>query len=151
MSFTIRKALRSDCPRLMELVHELADYEKAPNEVTVSLQHFEESGFGAQPVWWALVAESEGRVHGFALYYIRYSTWKGQAMYLEDILVTEAMRGKGIGKLLFDALIVEAKEKQLPRIVWQVLEWNEPAIHFYKKYNAAFDAEWINCSINIPS
>nr|MCU0335989.1 GNAT family N-acetyltransferase [Chitinophagaceae bacterium] len=107
------------------------------------------SGFGPQPVWWALVAEVNGRVEGFALYYIRYSTWKGQAMYLEDILVTQAMRGKGLGKQLFDALIAEAKAKQLKRIVWQVLEWNEPAINFYKKYAANFDAEWINCSIEV--
>jgi GNAT superfamily N-acetyltransferase len=151
MEFTIRRAMMADCPRLMELVQELAEYEKAPQEVTVSLEHFEESGFGAQPVWWAFVAESDGIIHGFALYYIRYSTWKGQAMYLEDILVTEAMRGKGLGKMLFDRLIEEAKEKKLPRIVWQVLEWNEPAIHFYKKYDTAFDPEWVNCSLNIEA
>jgi ribosomal protein S18 acetylase RimI-like enzyme len=89
-----------------------------------------------------------GRVEGFALYYIRYSTWKGQRMYLEDILVTEKMRGNQLGKKLFDQLIVEAKEKNLAGIVWQVLEWNEPAINFYKKYKANFDGEWINCSIS---
>lgn len=146
---SIRPAVSADCPRLMELVHELALYEKAPQEVTVTLEHFIESGFGPNPVWWALVAEVNGRIEGFALYYIRYSTWKGQAMYLEDILVTEAMRGKGLGKQLFDALIDEANNKQLKRIVWQVLEWNEPAIRFYKKYAAKFDAEWINCSIEV--
>ncbi|MCG7859724.1 GNAT family N-acetyltransferase, partial [Flavihumibacter sediminis] len=106
-------------------------------EVTVTLEHFTKSGFGDQPVWWAFVAEENGVVQGFALYYIRYSTWKGQRMYLEDILVTESMRGKGLGKLLFDRLIEEAKEKGLNGIVWQVLEWNEPAINFYKKYNAS--------------
>lgn len=151
MEFTIRRAVPGDCPRLMELVRELADYEKAPLEVTVTLEHFTESGFGPQPVWWAFVAESKGIIHGFALYYIRYSTWKGQAMYLEDILVTEAMRGKGLGKMLFDRLIEEAKEKNLSRIVWQVLEWNEPAIHFYKIYDAVFDPEWVNCSLNIET
>lgn len=149
MFITVRRATKEDCPRLMELVRELALYEKAPQEVTVSLQHFEESGFGPNPVWWAFCAEIDGVVQGFALYYIRYSTWKGQAMYLEDILVTESMRGKGLGKLLFDALIAEAKEKQFKRIVWQVLEWNEPAINFYKKYNANFDPEWVNCSIDL--
>jgi len=149
MEYIIRRAISSDCPRMMELVQELADFEKAPLEVTVSLEHFTESGFGVQPVWWAFVAESNGVIHGFALYYIRYSTWKGQTMYLEDILVTEAMRGKGLGKLLFNRLIEEAKEKHLPRIAWQVLEWNEPAINFYKKYGAAFDPEWVNCSMNI--
>ena len=149
MSIQVRRAVKKDCPRLLELVKELALYEKAPQEVTVTAEHFEESGFGSNPVWWAFVAEENGVIQGFALYYIRYSTWKGQTMYLEDILVTEAARGKGIGKLLMDRLIIEAIEKGFSRIVWQVLEWNEPAINFYKKYNADFDAEWVNCSINV--
>lgn len=147
MNTIIRRAERADCPRLLELIRELARYEKAPEEVTVTLDHFEESGFGEQPVWWAFVAEVDGLVEGFALYYIRYSTWKGQRMYLEDIVVTEKMRGKGLGKLLFDALIEETKEKSFKGMVWQVLDWNEPAINFYKKYNASFDPEWINCSL----
>ncbi|MEO8404985.1 MAG: GNAT family N-acetyltransferase [Chitinophagaceae bacterium] len=153
MQIKIRRAVKADCPRIMELVQELADYEKAPNEVTVTLSHFEESGFGPTPIWWAFVAENiskEGStIVGFALYYIRYSTWKGQAMYLEDIVVTESMRGKRVGKLLFDQLIEEAKEKGFNRIIWQVLEWNEPAINFYKKYNAAFDPEWVNCVLPV--
>jgi ribosomal protein S18 acetylase RimI-like enzyme len=157
MEIAIRRAVKKDCARLLELVKELALYEKAPQEVTVTLDHFEESGFGANPVWWAFVATSpdpskgsEEQVHGFALYYVRYSTWKGQRMYLEDIIVTEKMRGKGLGKLLFDELIGEAKEKKFSGIVWQVLEWNEPAINFYKKYyNASLDPEWINCSLNV--
>lgn len=155
MEINIRRAVKEDCIQLLELVKELAAYEKAPHEVTVSLEHFIESGFGEHPVWWGFVAEVEPEagklpiICGFALYYVRYSTWKGQAMYLEDIIVTEKMRGKGIGRLLFDRLVVEAKEKNLNRMVWQVLEWNEPAINFYKKYNADFDAEWINCSINV--
>ncbi len=153
MEIKIRGAIQDDCTRLMELVRELAVYEKAPDEVTVTMEHFVESGFGANPIWWAFVAEVEEdgmkTVEGFALYYIRYSTWKGQAMYLEDILVSEKMRGKGIGKLLFDALIEEAKEKKLKRVVWQVLEWNEPAINFYKKFDTKFDPEWINCILNV--
>lgn len=148
MNIEIRRAVKSDCVRIMELVQELADYEKAPDEVTVTLDHFEESGFGKQPVWWAFVAEVDGRVEGFALYYIRYSTWKGRRMYLEDILVTEKMRGKNLGKLLFDALIAEGKEKKFSGLVWQVLDWNEPAVNFYKKYyNAKISKEWWNCSL----
>ncbi len=145
----IRRAEKKDCPRLLELVRELALYERAPEEVTVSPEHFEESGFGPQPVWWAYVAEMDGIVCGFALYYIRFSTWKGQRMYLEDIYITREMRGKGIGKQLFEALVEEARERKLNGIVWQVLEWNEPAINFYKKYHANFDPEWVNCSIHL--
>lgn len=140
----IRRAVSSDCKRLLELVRELAVYEKAPQEVTVTLDHFEESGFGEKPVWWAFVAEINGKVEGFALYYIRFSTWKGQCLYLEDFLVTEQLRGLGAGRLLFDRVVEEAKEKGYTRMVWQVLEWNEPAINFYKKYNASFDGEWLN-------
>jgi GNAT superfamily N-acetyltransferase len=113
------------------------------------MEHFVESGFGEHPVWWAFVAEVNGVVQGFALYYIRFSTWKGQRMYLEDFLVTEKMRGKGLGKLLFEQLLEEAKSRNLTGIQWQVLEWNEPAINFYKKYNPSFDGEWMNCAINI--
>jgi ribosomal protein S18 acetylase RimI-like enzyme len=129
---------------MLELVHELAVYERAPQEVTVSHEHFEESGFGSNPVWWAFVAEEDGVIQGFALYYIRYSTWKGQKMYLEDIIVTEEARGKGLGSRLMDALIAEAKDRQFQGITWQVLEWNEPALNFYRKYNVRFDPEWVN-------
>jgi L-amino acid N-acyltransferase YncA len=154
----IRKATKEDCPAIMNLIHELAVYEKEPDAVTVSMEHFIESGFGEKPVWEAFVATlpqpsplrvEEEMVVGFALYYIRYSTWKGQRMYLEDLLVTDAMRGQGVGKLLMDTLIEECKAKKYSGLVWQVLDWNEPAINFYKKYEQVkFDGEWVNCSIN---
>lgn len=149
---SIRKALKEDCEAMMTLIRELAVYENAPDEVSVDLKHFIESGFGLKPVWWAFVAEADNKVVAFALYYIRYSTWKGQRMYLEDILVNEPWRGKGIGKLLFDRLIEEAKEKHWNGMVWQVLEWNKPAINFYKKYTGvSFDNEWVNCSLEIKN
>jgi GNAT superfamily N-acetyltransferase len=153
MNINIRKAIESDCPQMMALIKELALYEKAPEEVTVDFNHFVESGFGANPVWWAYVAEVENEnnqkvIVGFALYYIRYSTWKGQRMYLEDIIVTEKMRGKGIGKMLFDQLIDVCKEKNYKGITWQVLDWNEPGINFYKKYEGvSFDGSWLNGSL----
>lgn len=146
----IRKATKEDCSGMLELIRELAEYEKAPEEVTVDPKHFEESGFGANPVWWAFVVEdTTSNIIAFALYYIRYSTWKGQVMYLEDILVTESMRGKGIGKMLIERLKDEAREKGFKRITWQVLDWNEPAINFYKKFDAKFDPEWVNVVLDI--
>ena len=145
----IRPAVADDCPAMLELIKELAVFERAPDEVTVSPEHFRESGFGNSPVWWAWVAEAEGVVVGFALYYVRYSTWKGQRMYLEDIIVNEPWRGKGIGRQLMDKLIEVAREKKFTGMMWQVLDWNEPAINFYKRYNARFDAEWVNVSIEI--
>jgi GNAT superfamily N-acetyltransferase len=148
MNINIRIAQKEDCPRLMELVNELALFERAPQEVTVTLEEFEDAGFGKNPVWKAFVAEVDGLIVGFALYYIRYSTWKGNRMYLEDLIVTEAMRGRRIGKLLFDRLIVEAKEKGFSGMVWQVLDWNEPAINFYKKYGANVEAGWLNAALS---
>jgi GNAT superfamily N-acetyltransferase len=149
MQINIRRATIEDCPSMLGLINELAVYEKAPNEVTVTLSHFEQSGFGENPVWWAFVAEVNDKIVGFALYYIRYSTWKGQCLYLEDFIVTENMRGQGIGKLLFDRVVQETKDKGFSRMVWQVLEWNEPAINFYKKYKANLDPEWINGILDV--
>jgi GNAT superfamily N-acetyltransferase len=144
----IRVAVKEDCPRLMELVNELALYEKAPEEVTVTLDEFIDAGFGDKPVWKAFVAEVDGIIVGFAVYYIRYSTWKGNRMYLEDLIVTEEYRGKKIGKLLFDRLIAEAKELGFSGMVWQVLDWNEPALNFYNKYEANIEAGWLNASLS---
>ncbi|MBL4675114.1 MAG: GNAT family N-acetyltransferase [Mucilaginibacter sp.] len=146
--FNLRVATKSDCPRLMELIRELALFERAPDEVTVSLEEFEEAGFGPHPVWKAFVVEIDGVVVAFALYYVRYSTWKGSRLYLEDLIVTEDYRGKGLGKLLFDRLFQEVRELGFSGMVWQVLDWNEPAINFYKKYGADLDAGWLNASLS---
>lgn len=148
MNLLIREAVKTDCPRLMQLIAELALFEKAPEEVTVTLAEFEDAGFGKSPVWKAFVAEVDGFIVGFALYYIRYSTWKGCRMYLEDLIITEAYRGQKIGTLLIKTLIKEALQKGFSGMLWQVLDWNEPAIDFYRKLNASFDGSWINVSLS---
>jgi GNAT superfamily N-acetyltransferase len=145
----IRAATINDCPAMMQLIKELALYEKAPEQVTVTMETFVDSGFGASPVYWAFVAEEEGSIVGLALCYVRYSTWKGPRCYLEDIIVTESARGKGYGKQLMDAVLQSAREKEFSGVLWQVLDWNTSAIEFYKRYKANFDAEWINCSIEL--
>jgi GNAT superfamily N-acetyltransferase len=145
---SIRFARQSDCPRMLELIRELAEYERAPAEVTVSLEEFEAAGFGEHPVWRAFVAEYDGFIAGFALYYVRYSTWKGRRLYLEDFIVTEHMRGRGIGKELFERVIAETREKGYNGMVWQVLDWNEPALNFYRKYGAQLEAGWLNASLS---
>lgn len=148
MAVQLREAVPADCPALMTLIRELALYEKAPEQVTVSMEEFVDAGFGAQPVWKAFVAEQEDTIIGMALFYVRYSTWKGRRIYLEDLIVNEPFRGQGVGKLLLDRTLDYARENGYSGVLWQVLDWNEPAIQFYKKYNAIFDGEWINVTIN---
>ena len=106
-------------------------------------------GYGEKPIFDLLVAEADQKIAGIAIYFIKYSTWKGKCLYLDDIVVQESLRGKGIGKQLFDAVVAEAKLCNCQQLQWQVLNWNEPAINFYKKYDTVFDAEWINCKITL--
>lgn len=153
-SIAIREAKKKDVPEMMDLIKELALFEKEPEAVTVSLKDFEDAGFGDKPVWEAFVAETYDEVHqryiicGIALYYIRYSTWKGKMMYLEDIVVNQNYRGKGIGSQLINQLLEAAKQKKLSGICWQVLAWNKSAISFYKKTkDVTFDNDWINVKI----
>ena len=148
MSVTIRYAKLEDCERMLELINELALYEKAPEEVTVTLDEFKDAGFGNNLVWKAFVAEIDKKIEGFALYYTRYSTWKGCRLYLEDFIVTEKMRGQGIGKLLFEEILKEAKNNNFSGVVWQVLDWNQPAINFYNKYQAHVENGWLNASLS---
>jgi GNAT superfamily N-acetyltransferase len=144
---SIRQGTAADVPAAFALIQELALFEKAPHEVENTIEQMLADGFGPHPVYGFLVAEIDNRVVGISLYYYRYSTWKGKRLYLEDLIVTESYRGKGIGKLLFDATIDFARENACNGISWQVLEWNTPAIEFYKKFDASFDSEWINCSL----
>jgi len=144
----VRKARKKDLPAVLALIKELATYEKAPNEVKVTLKELERDGFGKKKVYDCFVAEaSENKIVGIALYYIKYSTWKGRCLYLDDIIVTESMRGKKIGKKLFAEVIAVAKKMKVRKLEWQVLNWNEPAVNFYKKYSTVFDNEWVNCKI----
>lgn len=140
----IRKGLASDLPRVLELIKELAAYEKAPLEVENTVEEMMEDGFKENPIYYLLIAEENSIILGIAIYYIKYSTWKGKCVFLEDIIVTETERGKGTGAKLFEEVIRISKEMKVRRMEWQVLDWNEPALNFYKKYNAHLDPEWIN-------
>ena len=144
MNFEIRKGIESDLEGVLALIKELALYEKAPQEVTISLEQLREDGFGTRRLFECIIAEFEGRVVGMAFYYFRYSTWKGKFLYLEDFVVSESFRGKGIGAQLFDAVMQVSLSEACVGMTWQVLDWNEPALHFYKKYGAHLDGEWIN-------
>lgn len=148
MSFHIRPSVPSDVVAMMQLIRELAVFEKAPNEVVATDETLLEHGFQAQPLFVSWVAEQDGEIVGMALCYIRYSTWKGPVLYLEDLIVTESYRGKGIGKALFEICIEHARAKQYRKMVWQVLDWNTPAIEFYKGYGALMDPGWLNASID---
>lgn len=140
----IRTGTKEDLPQVLALIKELAEYEKAPQEVDNTIERMEEDGFGPEKVFDFLVAEENGEIHGLALYYYSYSTWKGKCIYLEDLVVTNPQRRRGTGKLLFNRLIEIAREKDVRRLSWQVLEWNTPAIDFYKSIGAQLDPEWIN-------
>ncbi|GAB5522561.1 MAG: GNAT family N-acetyltransferase [Roseivirga sp.] len=144
----IRRGTKADLPQALELIRELALYEKAPEQVDNSVERMEADGFGDNPVFEFFVADEQGDIKGIAIYYYRYSTWKGKSIYLEDLVVRESERGSGIGKLLLDAVVLEARATDSRQVTWQVLDWNEPAINFYKKLGAELDGEWINCRLN---
>ena len=145
MKYTIKPVEKKDLSVIIDLITELAIYEKAPKEVTLTLDELERDTFGPQKMIDIIIAESEdGIIDGMALFYTAYSSWKGRCLYLEDIIVRENKRGQGIGKLLFEKVISIAKERKSKRMMWQVLSWNSPAIDFYKKYNAELSSEWLN-------
>jgi GNAT superfamily N-acetyltransferase len=147
-TLSIRRGREADLPQVLALIQELAVYERAPHEVTNTLEDMQRDGFGPDPIFKFFVAEEEGKIQGIALYYTAYSTWKGRMLYLEDLVVTEELRGTGIGKRLFDAVVAEARHTGAHRMKWQVLEWNEPAIGFYKKIGANLDPEWHNGNLS---
>tara|TARA_B100001248_G_scaffold123025_1_gene92255 strand:+ start:274 stop:717 length:444 start_codon:yes stop_codon:yes gene_type:complete len=141
----IRPGKKSDIPQVFDLIKELAEYEKALDKVSNTVEKLEEDGFGPNPVYELFVAEIENNIVGIALTYYRFSTWRGKVMYLEDLIVKEHMRRKGIGKKLFDMVLDHAKVTSCVGLSLQVLDWNDLGINFYKKYNMEFDDEWINC------
>lgn len=144
MEVLIRKGVKSDLPAVLDLIKELADFERALNEVTVSLEDLEHDGFGNHPYYWFIVAEKEGEIIGLSFYFIRYSTWKGRFLFLEDFVVKESFRNKGVGALLFEETVRIAKELDVKGMTWQVLDWNKNAIRFYEKYNSDISTEWYN-------
>ena len=147
--YHIRKATIEDVEQIYALVYELALYEKAPHEVTNTVEQMKIDGFGDSPIFGCFVAETEGKIVGIALYYYRYSTWKGKCIYLEDIVVTQTHRGKQLGRLLLEETMRVAVAQNAQLLAWQVLDWNEPAINFYKKFGATFDDTWLNCRLSL--
>ncbi|MFD2200516.1 GNAT family N-acetyltransferase [Shivajiella indica] len=147
--YIIREGKIEDLPRILELIKELAIYEKAPNEVINTVEQMQEDGFGNNPVFGFFVAinDQTQEIIGTSIYYYRYSTWKGKRLYLEDLIVTESERGNGAGKLLFDRTLQKTLEDNCSGMTWQVLDWNTPAINFYNKYGADLDEGWINCNL----
>lgn len=143
----IREGEKKDLPAVFELIRELAVYEKAPQEVTNTLEMMERDGFGSHPVYGFIVAEEQNVIYGLSLYYWRYSTWKGKRIYLEDLIVTETKRGLGIGKMLFNKTMEIGQEAGATGMMWQVLDWNEPAINFYRKYDSIMENGWLNCHL----
>lgn len=148
MNLEIRIGTEKDLPGALRLVKELAIFENAPNDVEVTETEMMNWGFGKNKLFDFFVLEKDNVIIGLALYYYKYSTWKGKCLFLEDIIVTESQRKNGYGKLLFQEVVKVAKSEKVRRMEWQVLDWNEAAIQFYKKYNSNFDGEWINCKLN---
>lgn len=145
----IRKATKADFPLIFELVKALALFEKAPQEVTATVQDYEKLGLNGNQLFDSYLAFYDGQIAGFALWYFRFSTWKGKRLYLEDLYVKDEFRGMGIGKQLIEICIEEAKLTQCSGMMWQVLDWNSPAIEFYKQFNVKLDASWINVNLDL--
>ncbi len=143
----IRKGKEEDIAGVHALIVELAIYEEAPDEVDISVDDLMNDAFGKKPLFQFIVAKEEEVILGTAIYYYRYSTWKGKCIFLEDLVVSEKHRRKGVGTLLLDEMISISKKEGAKRLMWQVLDWNQSAIDFYKKYDAIIEPEWLNCKL----
>jgi len=144
MKIKIRKGVKTDLPSVLKLIRELADYENAKDQVTITLDDLVEDGFSQNPCYWFLVAEKDNEIVGLSFYWIRYSTWKGKFLFLEDFVIKEKFRRQGIGSILFEETIKICKELNLNGMIWQVLDWNKPAINFYNKYHSEISCNWLN-------
>jgi len=151
MSFKIRRGERKDVKSILDLITELAIFEKEPNAVELTVEDLLNDGFGEMPAFKFYVAELDTEIIGMALFYERYSTWKGKAIHLEDLIITQKYRGKGVGKALYDSVLNFALEKGVKRVAWEVLSWNTPAIAFYKSTGALFLEDWNVCQIDRQS
>ena len=149
MKITIRKGVKKDLPCVLKLIKELADYENSLHEVTITLKELEKDGFDGNPFYWFLVAEKNNKIIGLSFYFIRYSTWKGKFLFLEDFVIKKQYRNKGVGSSLFEATINICKQLKLNGMIWQILDWNKSAINFYKKYNADISSKWLNGKLTI--
>ena len=146
MNISTRQGTLEDIPAVFELVKELANYERALDQVSNNIDRM--SRDFKENLFEFFDAEVDSKIIGLSLYYLLYSTWKGKRLYMEDIIVTEEMRGNGIGKVLFDATVTAAKKTGSTGMMWQVLDWNTSAVGFYRKYGTSFDNEWINCNLD---
>ena len=139
----IRKGMQKDMPAVLDLIKQLATFEKEPEAVVVTVDDLVRDGFGKNPLFYTFVAEIENKIIGIALYYYRYSTWKGKTIHLEDLIVKEENRGSGAGFALYSEIIMQGKKDNVRRIEWNVLDWNTPAIEFYKKSGAKVLDDWL--------
>ena len=144
MKIQIREGVKEDLPSVLGLIKELADYENSLEEVIITLEQLESDGFGNHPWYWFLIAEKDNEIIGLSFYFIRYSTWKGKFLFLEDFVIKSKYRRQGIGSKLFEQTINICKKRGLNGMIWQILDWNNAAIEFYKKYNADISKEWLN-------
>ncbi|MFB0938195.1 MAG: GNAT superfamily N-acetyltransferase [Candidatus Azotimanducaceae bacterium] len=142
MKFSIRKGVKKDAVSILKLIHELAVFENEPEAVEITVEDLEKDGFGEHPLFQVLVAEQDEEIVGMALYYNRYSTWKGKTIHLEDLIVKSSMRGKNIGGALYESVLKQGYEEKVRRVEWVVLDWNTPARDFYINSGAKILHGW---------